>query len=264
MAQHPTAIVTGAAGGIGLSYTKRLLDRGYRVVLADLNTDQGTELQKELGSNTLFVHCDVADWSSQVALFKAAYEWVGHIDVFIANAGIEEDEPFYSLPDNDGEPVKPSMKVLDVDLHSVVYGLRLFRHHMKKSAAGGTVGKMIVTNSMAGLYEFRVAPVYSAAKHGVIGLLRSASEKLRKNESISLNAISPGPVNTSISDVLKEVVPTEHFTTMSVILDALDKILDEDITGQVFECSSQKFYLREPVEYCDKSAEFLLQDMKRF
>lgn len=98
----------------------------------------------------------------------------------------------------------------------------------------------------------------------VIGLLRSASEKLRKNESISLNAISPGPVNTSISDVLKEVVPTEHFTTMSVILDALDKILDEDITGQVFECSSQKFYLREPVEYCDKSAEFLLQDMKRF
>lgn len=171
MTHHPTAIVTGAAGGIGLAYTKRLLDRGYRVVLADLNSDRGTELQKELGPNTLFVPCDVGDWSSQVALFKAAYEWAGHIDVFLANAGIEEDEPFYNLPENDGEPVKPSMRVLDVDLNSVVYGLRLFRHYRKKSTTGEVVGKMIATNSMAGLYEFRVAPVYSAAKHGVYLLL---------------------------------------------------------------------------------------------
>ncbi|KAF7552100.1 hypothetical protein G7Z17_g4528 [Cylindrodendrum hubeiense] len=243
MTNQPNAIVTGAAGGIGLAYAKRLLERGYRVVLADLNSDRGTELQKELGPNTLFVPCDVGDWSSQVALFKAAYDWAGHIDVFLANAGVEEDEPFYSLPENDGEPVKPSMKVLDVDLNSVVYGLRLFRHYRKKSATGEAVGKMIATNSMAGLYEFRVAPVYSAAKHGVIGLLRSASEKLRKNESITLNAISPGPVDTSISGVMKKVVPTEHFTSMNVILDALDKLLDEDITGQVVEYLPQSFYL---------------------
>lgn len=87
---------------------------------------------------------------------------------------------------------------------------------------------------------------------------------MRKNESIALNIICPGPVNTAISDVLKEVVPTEHFTTISVILDALDKVLDNDFTGQVLECSSQEFYLREPVDYCDESARFLLQDMKTF
>ncbi|KAK7415659.1 hypothetical protein QQX98_005691 [Neonectria punicea] len=264
MTHQPTAIVTGAAGGIGLAYTKRLLERGYRVVLADLDSVRGTDLQKELGSNTLFVHCDVADWSSQAALFKAAHEWAGEIDLFIANAGIEEDEPFSSLPENAGEPVKPSMKVMDVDLHSVVYGLRLFRHYRKKSSTRGTVGKMIATNSMAGLYEFSVAPVYSAAKHGVVGLLRSASYKLRKNESIALNVICPGPVNTSISDVLKDVVPNEYFTTISVILDALGKVLENDIAGQVLECSSQEFYLREPVDYCDESARFLLQDMKQF
>ncbi|KAK7429739.1 hypothetical protein QQZ08_003765 [Neonectria magnoliae] len=167
MTHQLTAIVTGAAGGISLVYTKRLLEPGYRVVLAGLDWARGKSLQEGLGFNMLFVQCDVADWSSQAALFKAAHEWPGEIDVFIANAGKEEDEPFYDLPDNAGEPVKPSRKVIDVDPHSVV---------------------------MAGLYEFSVAPVHSAAKHGVI------------------------PVNAAISDALKEVVPTEHFTTISVIL----------------------------------------------
>lgn len=163
------AIVTGAAGGIGLAYTKRLLERGYRVILADLNSNRGAELQQELGPKTLFVQCDVADWSSQAALFKAAHDWAGGaIDVFIANAGTEEPEPFYDLPDDGGEPVPPNMKILDVNLNSVIYGLRLFRHYRKKAAAvGGTAGKMIVTNSMAGIYRFPVAPIYSATKHAV-------------------------------------------------------------------------------------------------
>lgn len=97
-----------------------------------------------------------------------------------------------------------------------------------------------------------------------MGLVRSSSQKLRKTESIALNAISPGPVNTTLSDVMQDLVPVHHFTPLSVIVDALDKILDDDITGQVVECSSQAYYLREPVGYCDGSAKFLLEDMKRF
>ena len=166
MQDHPAAIVTGAASGIGLVFAKRLLDRGYRVVLADIDSDRGTRLQKELGQNTLFIQCDVSDWSSQVSLFKTAYEWAENISVFLANAGVEENEPFYSLPDTES-PVKPSIGVLEVDLYSVVYGLRLFRHHSRKVSGDSNLGKFIATNSMAGLYEFPAAPIYSAAKHGV-------------------------------------------------------------------------------------------------
>lgn len=95
-------------------------------------------------------------------------------------------------------------------------------------------------------------------------MFRSASYRLHRDESITVNLISPGPADTNISDVLKDVVPREHLTPLSLIVDALDKILDEDITGQVLECSNQKFYLRQPVDYSDASAKFLLQDMKRF
>lgn len=167
MANRPTAIVTGAGGGIGVAYTKRLLERGYRVVLADINSERGTELQKELGADTLYIHCDVSDWSSQVAMFKAAHEWASSIDVFIANAGVEEQEPFYGLPTDGEEPAMPDMSVLNINLNSVVYGLRLFRYYRRKTATDGAVGKMIATNSMAGLYEFPAAPIYSAAKHAV-------------------------------------------------------------------------------------------------
>lgn len=163
----PTAIVTGAAGGIGRAFSQRLLRRGYRVVLVDIDAEKGTELQKELGADTLFVQCDVADWDSNAAMFKAAHKWAGSIDVFMANAGIEEREFFYNLPGKDGEPVKPDMAVVEVDFVSVIYALRLFRHYRRLSAQDGTLGKIIATSSMAALYAFPASPVYSAAKSGV-------------------------------------------------------------------------------------------------
>lgn len=168
MASKPTAIVTGAAGGIGRPLSERLLRRGYRVVLVDIDAQKGNELQKELGPDTLFVECDVADWDSSAAMFKSAHEWAGRIDVFMANAGIEEREFFYHLPGKDGgEPVKPNMAVVEVDLNSVIYGLRLFRHYRRMSAQDGTLGKMIATSSLAGFYAFPASPIYSSAKSGV-------------------------------------------------------------------------------------------------
>jgi 15-hydroxyprostaglandin dehydrogenase (NAD) len=162
-----TAIVTGGAGGIGAEFAKRLLQRGYRVVLADLNTQLGTDLQGELGEDVLFVYCDVANWESQAAMFKKACQWGGHIDLFIANAGIEEQEHFYQIPDKGGEPVKPNTAVIDVNLYSVVYGLRLFRHYNRESKKKGEFSRMLVTTSLAGVYPFPAAPIYSAAKNGV-------------------------------------------------------------------------------------------------
>lgn len=166
MPPQKVAIVTGAAGGIGKVLSKRLLERNYRVVLADINTIAGEKAQEEFGKNTLFVRTDVADYESTAAMFRKAFEWGGRIDFFAANAGIEESESIYVLPPADKEPPKPNLKIIDVDCLSVIYGLRLFRWYVRKSNTGEG-GRMVVTASQAALYPMYVAPVYCAAKSAV-------------------------------------------------------------------------------------------------
>ncbi|KIY01264.1 uncharacterized protein Z520_02816 [Fonsecaea multimorphosa CBS 102226] len=262
MAASKVAIVTGAAGGIGLPMCRVLLGKGYHVVLADINQKTGAEAQKTLGDKTLFIQCDLADWGSHAAMFRKAFEWHGRIDACVANAGIVEKEKFYTIPNIEQEPEKPNLLVIDVDLNAVIYGLKLFRHYWKKSGNPG-VGRMIITSSMAGIYAFTAAPLYSAAKHGIVGLVRAASHGLRKNEDITINTICPGPVDTGISEEMKKVVPGHRWTPMSVVLGAFEKFLDEEITGQCAEASNKQFYLRDVVEYSDENAEFLIEDMKK-
>lgn len=160
------AIVTGAAGGIGINMCKSLISRGYHVVLADIDSQAGKKAHETLGEKTLFVQCDLGDWDSQAAMFKTAFEWHGRIDALVANAGIEEKERFYETPDVTKEVTKPNLLVFDVDLLAVVYGLRLFRYYWSKSGSPG-LGKVITTSSMAGIYAFHAAPLYCAAKHAV-------------------------------------------------------------------------------------------------
>ncbi|KIW95799.1 uncharacterized protein Z519_02863 [Cladophialophora bantiana CBS 173.52] len=263
MPASKVAIVTGAAGGIGMAMSKLLISKGYHVVLADIDAEAGAQSQEILGSSSLFVQCDLADWDSQAAMFKEAYNWRGRVDICVANAGIDEKERFYTIPEVNAEPQKPNLKVIDVDLLAVVYGLRLFRHYWRKSGNPG-LGKMIITSSMAGIYAFVAAPMYCAAKHAIVGLVRASSFKLLQTESLTINAICPGPVDTGISDIMKKVVPAEHFTPMSVVLGAFEKFVEENVTGQVAECSNKTFYLRDPVDYSDDNSRFLIEDMKRF
>lgn len=97
----------------------------------------------------------------------------------------------------------------------------------------------------------------------MVGLVRSSSSKLRRMEDITINAISPGPVDTDISSRMKKEVPAEDFTPFSRLLTVLDKILDEDITGQIIECTSLSYFSRQPVPYADSNVKSILEDMKR-
>ncbi|KAJ4345201.1 uncharacterized protein N0V89_011330 [Didymosphaeria variabile] len=266
MAATKTAIVTGAASGIGKAFAARLIERGYRVVLADINDENGEKVEKELGKNSIFQHCDVSNWESQVALFRKAYSWAGHIDLFIANAGIEEQESFWQLPEHvtEEEVAKPNTKVVDVNLYSVLYGLKLFRHYTRLDKTPGQESRMVVTASLAGFYPFPAAPVYSVAKSGLVGLARSTGLKLERDESILISVIAPGPVDTPISEITKKYVPAEHFTPMDLMVKALDKVVDERLGGQVLECSNANMYIREPLAFSDDNTKFLIGDMSRF
>ncbi|KAH9207916.1 hypothetical protein DL95DRAFT_415240 [Leptodontidium sp. 2 PMI_412] len=233
MAARKVAIITGAAG-----------------------------TEEQLGPNSLFVRCDVSDWQSQADLFKKAYAWGGRVDLLAANAGIPDSQSVYALPGENAEPSKPDLKTLEVDLHSVFYGLQLLRYYVRKgkNAEGG---KMIVTASQAGFYPLHVGPMYCAAKHGVIGLVRAAAPKIFEDEHIALNAVCPGPVDTNINPDFHKVVPIDLFTPMEVVLGAFDKCIDEDITGQAIECSNKSFYLRDHIGFKDDASRTLVEDMAK-
>lgn len=98
----------------------------------------------------------------------------------------------------------------------------------------------------------------------MVGLTRSTSYKLRRDESILINVIAPGPVDTPISEMTKKFVPIEHFTPMSLLIKALDMLIKDDAGGRIVECSNKEFYLRDPVPFSDDNAAFLMEDMIRF
>ena len=88
MTSPQTAIVTGAASGIGLALVKHLLSKNYRVVLSDVNESKGQSLSQELGDNAIFYKADVSSWEEQASMFKHAWKWSGgNLTFLAANAG---------------------------------------------------------------------------------------------------------------------------------------------------------------------------------
>lgn len=165
MSQPKTAIVTGAASGIGLALTKHLIAKEWRVVMADWNQDVGNSIAKELGDQAIFEHVNVADWDANVQLFKRAWDWSGRLDFLAANAGIDDKEKVLARTPEGQEPSKPNLQTIDVDYVAVLYQLKLFLHYARKNATPG--GKMVITSSAAGLYPFEACPQYASAKHAV-------------------------------------------------------------------------------------------------
>jgi 15-hydroxyprostaglandin dehydrogenase (NAD) len=169
------AVVTGGASGIGLTLTKHLLTKGWKVVVADINIEAGESLEKELGSNVIFQHTDVSDWESQVALFKRAVEWGnGRLDFLAANAGINGGSATSQIyePSGEVEPDKPDTSTISVNLTGVIYSIHLFKFYAKKTT-GEVIGNIVITASVFGVYPLQTSPYYAASKHGVCSYCNS-------------------------------------------------------------------------------------------
>ncbi|TKA83031.1 hypothetical protein B0A55_00830 [Friedmanniomyces simplex] len=228
----PTAIITGAASGIGLALTKFLLERGWAVCMADLNEP------KEKLNNTLFVKTDVSSWDQQAALFEQAYTWQGRLDFHAANAGIDDrDDIFHSLSSASTKPPKqPNMLCFAVNLHGPYYGIKLAAHYMTlpSTAAGKPKpgGKIVVTSSAAGIYPSPFAPQYAATKHALVGLVRSLAP-IAAAVNIKVNAICPALVRTGLAPPgLLEQFTEDQFTPMSTMMRCFSALADFDDVGK--------------------------------
>lgn len=240
------ALITGASSGIGLALTKHLLNKGWDVILADLNPPPAHE---ELPTDrTLYIKTDVSSWNQQAQLFEKAFYWHQRLDFAALNAGVADSDDIFNTINTTAPPSKPDMSVLDIDLYGIYYGIKLFAHYAAKNPTPG--GKIVATASMAGLYSNPGVPQYCAAKHGVVGLVRGLALQAYPRHNITINAIAPGFVLTNIDPTIASTIPEEALTAMPTVMQAFDELMDpeKNHNGAVVECAKEGLFYRDPPE----------------
>lgn len=181
-----TAIVTGAAQGMGREYVRLLAAAGANVVLADINADIAEQTARDLGfdKQLLVVRTDVGSIDACNACAAAATERFGRIDYLVNNAGLLSAAMYQSLIDLDPAIY---LNVLNIMTHGMLWMTRAVVPAMK--AQGGA----IVNVSSIGAYQ--ATGIYSVAKVGVNALTVSLARELAAHD-IRVNAIAPGTINT--------------------------------------------------------------------
>ncbi|QHF24975.1 3-oxoacyl-ACP reductase [Rathayibacter sp. VKM Ac-2804] len=182
------AVVTGGASGIGLATATRFAREGARVVIADVDVARGTEVAEALGG--MFVRVDVTSEAEVDALFQAAVDAYGSVDIAFNNAGI-------SPPDDDSietTELPAWERVQDVNLKSVYLCCRAALRHMTKQGRGSIIN----TASFVAVLGSATSQIsYTASKGGVLAMSRELGVQFAR-QGIRVNALCPGPVNTPL------------------------------------------------------------------
>ena len=185
------ALVTGAASGMGRAIAYRYADEGASLVLSDLNEKGGHETLSgvdQRGAQGVFMRADVTKPADSRALVETALKKFGGLHVACNNAGIAGE-----AAKTGDYPIEDWDKVIAVDLSGVFYGMRWQIPAMVKGGGGAIVN----IASVLGQVGFRGSPAYVAAKHGVVGLTRTAALEYARDK-VRINAIGPGFTDTPL------------------------------------------------------------------
>ena len=221
------AVITGAAQGIGLSITQRLLASGAEVCLWDQDASLLGQTS-EMVANSM-VHTKIVDVTDSDAVRAAAEETLadlGCIDILVNNAGIAGPTvPSWEYPISDWK------KVIDVDLNAVYYCCRAVIPMMREQ----NYGRVVNVASIAGKAGNPNAVAYSAAKAGVIALTKSIAKETAEC-NIAVNCISPAAAKTRIFDQISQ----QHIDYMLSKIPRGRFVLVEEIAAMVAWMVSQE------------------------
>ena len=187
-------IVTGACGGIGSKAVEGFLEEGALVLASDLEKEQLKELKTNFNTSRLSTLAgDVRKSSTHLSLVETAVTTFGGLDIALNNAGISHE--VVKLPLIEEEVAR---RVFDIDLMAVFLAMRAQLPIMAEQfSKTGRSGAIVNVSSAAGLVAAPLMSVYSAAKHGVIGLTKSAAAEYAKR-GVRINSICPAFTKTAM------------------------------------------------------------------
>jgi 3-oxoacyl-[acyl-carrier protein] reductase len=209
--EKPTALITGAGIGIGAATARAFAGSGYRVIVTDVLEEEGRSVADDLGSGggeAEYHHLDVTDTREVDSVVSTVQDRYGPINTVVANAGIAHRVPLEELTDEKWDLTH------EIDLKGVMRVCRAAAPAMRETGRGS----MIALSSIMGVaYGWDEHVQYSAAKAGVVGLVRGLAVELAR-DGIRVNGIAPGYIRTA------QALSEEHSLGPEGLEDAADFI----------------------------------------
>jgi NAD(P)-dependent dehydrogenase (short-subunit alcohol dehydrogenase family) len=191
------ALVTGGSSGIGQAACYLYAREGAKVVVSDIDEQRGDETVRAIedkGAEAMFVRADVSKPEDCQAMVGAALEKYGRLDIAFNNAGIGGEANLTA-----DYSIEGWQKVVAINLSSVFYCMKYEIPAILQNGGGAIVNMA----SILGRVAFQNSPAYVAAKHGVVGLTKTAAVEYAK-QGLRINAVGPGFISTPLISGLEE------------------------------------------------------------
>jgi NAD(P)-dependent dehydrogenase (short-subunit alcohol dehydrogenase family) len=194
MLTDKVCVVTGSGSGIGRATAVEMGAQGAKVVVTDVNDEQGAEtvgLVEATGAEAIYIHCDVRSEDEIVALIDGAVERFGALDVLHNNAGVHETD-FVAEPSVDSLPLDVWTKVYEINLRGVWLCTKHAAPHLRRSERGPAI---VNAASIGGLVGYPMASAYCSTKGAILQLTKATAIDLAP---VRCNCYSPGSIDTAM------------------------------------------------------------------
>ncbi len=228
------AFVSGGARGIGEAIVRRLAGAGAKVFFTDVNQENATRLENDLGEAAKAQIADMTNGDQVTAAVKECVQHFGGLDILVNNVGITRDGLLMRMKESDWDAV------INVNLKSAFLASKAAFRPLTKSNAG----RVVTIASVIGITGNAGQANYAASKAGLIGLTKSLAKEMA-SRSVTANAIAPGFIKTEMTDALKDEVqeqilagiPLKRYGSPEEVAAMVTFLAGDDaayITGQVF------------------------------